>query len=74
MAFIFPNIDAKDQQIEKAIINEDGSLGTREKSTLEEFEKHLATVKLPKRAFIKEPVFEDLKDIFGKHVEILINY
>jgi len=30
--------------------------------------------KIPPRVFIKEPIFENLKDIFGKDVEILVNY
>ena len=74
IAFIIPDIDAKDQLIEKARINPDGSLGTREKSSLEEMEKELVKAQLPPRVFIKEPLFEDLKDIFGRDVEVLMGY
>jgi uncharacterized protein (UPF0332 family)/predicted nucleotidyltransferase len=73
-AFVIHDIDAKDKRIEKAKINEDGSLGTLKDSSLEEFEKALASLKMPKRAFIKEPVFEDLKNIFGRDVQVLVNY
>ena len=39
-------------------------------------EKDLAAAKIeiPSKVFIKEPIFEDLKRIFGKDVEILVNY
>ena len=58
--------------MEKAKINPDGSLGVMQKSSLEEFEKALAKAKIPQRAFIKEPVFESLRKIFGKDVEVLV--
>lgn len=74
VAFIFPDIDSKEQRIEKAKINADGSLGGREDSNLEEFEKELANVKFPQRAFIKEPIFQDIKNVFGKDCEVLVNY
>ena len=74
IAFIVPDIDAKDQLIEKAKINPDGSLGTREKSSLEEMEKELVKAQFPPKVFIKEPLFEDLKDIFGRDVEVLMGY
>ena len=39
-----------------------------------DFEKALATLKFPPRAFIKEPIFDDLKKVFGKDVEVLLSY
>ena len=74
VAFVVMNIDAKDQEIQKAAVNADGSLGTLKKSSYEEFEKALASAKFPKRVFIKEPIFEDMKTIFGKNVEVLLSY
>ncbi|MBI2666389.1 hypothetical protein HYX13_02140 [Candidatus Woesearchaeota archaeon] len=74
IAFVIPDVDAKEQQIEKAKINPDGSLGTLEKSTLEELEKSIANLKVPPRVFIKEPVFENIKKIFGKDAEVLLSY
>ena len=74
IAFVIPDVDAKEQLIEKAKLNPDGSLGTREKSSLEELEKELAAAKFPARTFIKEAVFESMKDIFGREMEVLLSY
>ncbi len=74
VAFIIHDIDAKDQRIEKAPLNADGSLGSLKESSLEELEKELAQMKFPPRVFIKEPIFEDLKNLFGRDVEVLVNW
>jgi uncharacterized protein (UPF0332 family)/predicted nucleotidyltransferase len=73
-AFIIHDIDHEEKEISKAKINPDGSLGTTQKSSLEDLEKALAKVQIPPKVFIKEPIFENLKDIFGKDVEVLVNY
>ena len=73
-AFIIHDIDQEEKYLSKAEIKEDGSLGVIKKSSLEELEKALTKVEIPDKAFIKEPIFENLKNIFGKDVEILINY
>ena len=73
-AFIIHDIDHEEKEITKAKIKEDGSLGTTQKSSLEELEKALVKAVIPSKVFIKEPIFEDLKNIFGKDVEILVNY
>lgn len=73
-AFIIHDIDQEDKYISKAAIKADGRLAAIEKSNLEELEHSLAKIEIPSKAFIKEPIFEDLKNIFGKDVEILINY
>ncbi|MFC1698189.1 nucleotidyltransferase domain-containing protein [Nanoarchaeota archaeon] len=72
-AFVIYDIDKESEPILKAKIKEDGSLATRNDSNLEEMEKALANAKLPKKAFIKEPLFESIKEIFGKNVEILVS-
>lgn len=74
VAFIIHDIDNEEKEISKAKINPDGSLGTTEKSSLVELEKALAEVEIPPKVFIKEPIFEDLKKIFGKDVEVLVNF
>ena len=74
IAFIIFDLDAKEQKIEKAQLNPDGSLGTMEESNLEEMEKDLSRLKFPPKVFIKEPIFEDLKRIFGRDVEVLLSY
>jgi hypothetical protein len=73
-AFIIQDIDSESKEIRKADITPNGSLANLEASNLEEYEKAIAETVLPERAFIKEPLFEDLKGLFGKDVEILINY
>ena len=73
-AYITYDIDNPEKEIDKAKVKEDGSLDTIEKSSLEDLEKALAKIEIPQRASIKERIFEDLKRIFGKDVEILMNY
>lgn len=73
-AFIIHDIDQEEKSISKAEIKQDGSLGHIQKSSLEELEKAITKLEFPEKAFIKEPIFENLKNIFGKDVEILINY
>ena len=72
-AYIIHDIDHEEKELSKAKIKPDGSLGTVQKASLEELEKAIAKTEIPPKAFIKEPIFEDLKRVFGKDVEILIN-
>ncbi len=74
VAFIIEDIDAQDKVVQSALIKDNGALGSVKKSSLEEMEKHLATFKLQNRVFIKQPIFEDLKKIFGKDVEVLVSW
>jgi len=73
-AFIIHDIDKEEKEISKAKVNKDGSLGTVARSSLEDMEKHLAKAKIPPKTFIKEKIFENLREIFGKDVEVLINF
>ena len=73
-AFIIHDIDQEEKTLSKAKIKEDGSLGIPTNATLEEFEKALADTSLPKRVFIKQPIFDDLKKMFGKDVEVMVSY
>lgn len=74
IAFIVTDLDAEVKEIQKAKINEDGSLTNIQKSSFEEFEKAISEAEFPKRVFIKQPVFDNLKELFGKDVHILIGY
>ncbi len=74
IAFIIHDIDQEEKSITKAKINEDGSLGTTESSSMEELEKALSKIEIPPKVFIKEPIFENLKNIFGRDVEVLVSY
>jgi uncharacterized protein (UPF0332 family) len=73
-AFITHDIDAEKPKISRADIKPDGSLGTVKDSSLNELEKALAETKIPKRVFVKEPIFENLRGLFGKDVEVLVTY
>jgi predicted nucleotidyltransferase/uncharacterized protein (UPF0332 family) len=73
-AFIIHDVDAEQKEITRAELKPNGGLGKIYPSTLEELEKALANLKIPHKAFIKEPIFEDLKGVFGKDVEVLVNY
>ncbi len=73
-AFIIHNIDHEEKEVSKADINKDGSLSNIRSSSIDELEEALAKTEIPPKAFIKQPIFDDLKNIFGKDVEVLINY
>ena len=73
-AFIIHDIDAEEKTLSKAPIKQDGSLGNPQTATLKELEEALAKTTIPPRVFIKQPIFDDLKNIFGKDVEVLITY
>ncbi|MBS1266519.1 MAG: hypothetical protein MAG795_00486 [Candidatus Woesearchaeota archaeon] len=73
-AFIIHDIDHEEKEITRAKIGKNGGLGTVKGSSLEELEKALAKIEIPPKVFIKEQIFEDLKEIFGKDVEVLVNY
>ena len=72
-AFIIDDIKRRDI-IGVAKINKDGSLGEVKKSSAKEFEETLDKKKIEKNVFVKEPLFESLKKLFGKDMEILIGY
>jgi len=73
VAFIIPNLENR-EEIQKAEVTEEGGLKEIKNSSQEEMEKELAKGQIPSRVFIKEKIFEDLRNLFGKKVEILINY
>ncbi len=72
VAFIVEDLEKRDEINKADIVN--GSLKNIKKSSIEEMEKELSTIKIPPRAFIKEPLFEDLKKLYGKDVEIAVSY
>jgi len=74
VAFIIHDVDNEEREISKAQITESGTLASITASDLEELEHAVANMKIPSKVFIKEAMFENLKEIFGKDVEILVNY
>ena len=73
-AYIIHDIDAEEKGISKAQITKDGGLNTVADSNLEELEKAISKMVIPPKAFIKQKIFEDLKSIFGKDVEVLVHF
>lgn len=73
-AFIIHDIDNTDREISMADISDDGSLKNIRACSLELLEHSLAKITIPPKVFIKQPIFNDLKEIFGKDVEVLLNY
>ncbi|MAG91918.1 hypothetical protein CMO83_04540 [Candidatus Woesearchaeota archaeon] len=73
-AYITYDLDSQEREISKAKIKEDGHFASIEKSSLEEMEKAISKIQIPQKTSIKEPIFEDLKRVFGKDIEILMNY
>jgi len=74
VAFITSDVDSQEREISKAKILPSGGISSLQKSSLQELEEHLTKNKLPKNVFIKEKIFEDLKKLFGKDIEIMVSY
>ncbi len=72
--FIIHDIDNEDKELSKAQISSEGLFVNITESSLEELEHAIAKSSLPEKKFLKEKTFENLKLIFGKDVEILINW
>ena len=73
-AFIIHDIDHPDKELSMADIADDGSLKNIRQGKIEHLEHSLAKITIPSKVFIKQPIFNDLKSIFGKDVEVLLNY
>ncbi|MDP4012072.1 MAG: hypothetical protein Q8R00_00490 [Candidatus Nanoarchaeia archaeon] len=73
-AYIVNDIDAPKKEIIKAEIMPNGGLGKKNDSNLKDLEEAISKVSIPKNVFIKEKIFEDLRKLFGKDVEIMVNY
>ena len=63
--------DVKDKEIMKGSLSENGSLGSLNKTTQEEFEEELKNVKA-KDVYLKEKTVNSLKQLIGKEVDILV--
>ncbi len=73
VAFVVPDLENR-EEIQKADLNAKGGLENLQKSSLEEMETHMKDVRIPEKVFIKELIFESLRGLFGKDVEVLISY
>ncbi|MCX6709497.1 MAG: nucleotidyltransferase domain-containing protein [Candidatus Woesearchaeota archaeon] len=61
------------KKFSKAKLLPDGSFGEVSDSTIEEMDSEIASLKSIPKIFLKEKTFEEIKKIFGKDVEILMN-
>src|SRR3989344_2006286 len=68
-AYIIRDLSSPENTIEKATVQQDGSLGSTSTSTVSEFEQSLAQGK-PRRIRLREPLFESLQRLFGKDYEL----
>ncbi len=73
IAFIIKDMDAKNKEVHKAELTKEGGFGRINSCKLEEMEEKISNFKTPKRVFLKEKIFEDIKTVFGKDVEVLVN-
>ncbi len=73
-AFIVNDVEQPEKSVSKAVIKPDGSLGETKESSMDELEKSVAKTELPQKPTIKALLFESLKRIFGKDVEIMPSY
>lgn len=69
--FVIKDVEQPDKDILRARLNDDGSLGMADKSSLEELDK---TTGRPKLAVLKDTTMESLKKIFGKDMHVLLSY
>ena len=71
-AFIIPNVDEQEKTVKKGEIKESGIKNIKDSSD-KEMESEIANAKLPNKAVLKEQMIEDLKEFFGKEIEILLS-
>ncbi len=72
-AFVIQDVDAEEKTVEMTEVK-DGQFGLLKKSSLEELEKALAGANIPRKVFIHEKVFESLKKLFGKDVQVMVHH
>ena len=71
-AYIIHDLEAKEAQVSKAKVNKQGNLLDIESSSYEEMEKSIADLSTSSEVYIKQPIFDDLRSIFGDEVEIQV--
>jgi uncharacterized protein (UPF0332 family)/predicted nucleotidyltransferase len=71
-AYIVHDVE-REEEISVADVTKEGNLNNFKQSDLKELEKALAQKKIPQRVFIKEEIFGNLREVFGKDCEILLS-
>lgn len=62
----------KQEGFSKAVLDEHGALSKIEPSSVEEYEHAISKPQLPDSLVIKEKIFEQLKNVFGQDVQIIL--
>ncbi len=73
-AFIIHDIKQAEKDITRAKVTKEGTFKDLKESNLEELEKALASIDMPPKVYLKEKTLENLKTIFGRDVEVMLNY
>ena len=71
--FIIHDTREEEKEITKADLTKEGTLGRIEESNLEELEKAIRDIKVSKRPLLKPKLVEQLKEIFGEDLEIVMH-
>ncbi len=72
-AYIVHDVE-REEEISVADVTKEGNLKNFKQSDLKELEKALAQKKIPQKVFIKEEIFGNLREVFGKDCEILLSH
>ena len=72
-AFIIEDLENQ-QRVSRAVLTDQGTLLDRHSVSEEEFEEALMQTAIPPKVFLKNGLFESLKQIFGSDMELLLNY
>ena len=72
--FIINDIDEPDKEIQHAKMSKEGKLNKITESSLQDLEAELVNTDVPEKKFLKPEFFDELRKIFGKNMELLVNY
>ncbi|MDO8556726.1 MAG: hypothetical protein Q7R96_06160, partial [Nanoarchaeota archaeon] len=71
MAFLLEDVEGE-KRVNKADITEKGGIKNIQTSTLQELETALVNTPIPAKVYIKEQLFEDLRNTYGADIEIAV--
>ncbi|MCF7866243.1 nucleotidyltransferase domain-containing protein [Candidatus Woesearchaeota archaeon] len=72
--YIINDIDEPDKEIQHAKMSKEGKLNSIKESSLQDLEAEIVNTNVPEKKFLKPEFFEELRKIFGKDIELLVNY
>ena len=71
--FIIKDQNKAEKEISKAKLGKTGGIEDINQSDIEELEKYIGNEKFCSKISLRSKMFEDLRELFGKHVEIMVN-